>query len=107
MIVKSLTTMLVRALRGFQINQAIGGVAELLSFDQVYSFSGPALAVCNTSSSNTCGTHWVVICIDKEKRGEFFDSFGMPPMAYGFEDSMEHTQQLIYNDFQLQHPTYL
>ena len=41
MIVKSLTTMLVRALRGFQMNQAIGGVAELLSFDQVYSFSGP------------------------------------------------------------------
>ena len=35
MIVKSLTTMLVRALRGFQINQAIGGVAELLSSDQV------------------------------------------------------------------------
>ena len=26
-------------------------------------------------------------------------------MAYGFEDSMEHTQQWIYNDFQLQHPT--
>ena len=92
-IVKSLTTMLARALRGFQINQAIVGVAELPSSDQVYSFSGPVLAVCNTSPSNIRGTQWVVMCIDKKQRGYLFHSFGMSPMAYGFEDSMEHTEQ--------------
>ena len=70
-----------RAMRGFQINQAIGGVAELLASDQVYSFSGPVVAMCNTSPSNTRGTHCVVICIDKKTVGGGFDSFGMPPMA--------------------------
>jgi len=93
-----------KSLHGFQINRALGYVAELLSADQVRRLRGPVLAVCNTSPSHAPGSHWIVICIDNRQRGEFFDSFGMPPAVYGLDDSMERSVQWTFNDIQLQHP---
>ena len=42
-------------LYGFEINNALGNITELLSVDQVPPLSGPILAMCNTSESNTGG----------------------------------------------------
>ena len=94
-----------KPLYGFEINNALGNLAELLSVDQLPTLGGPILAVCNTSESNTSGSHWVVICIDRQQRAEFFDSFGMHPIVYGFAESLEHARQLTYNNVILRHPS--
>ena len=53
------TILLDIAFRGFQINRAVSG---LLSSDQVYSFGGPVLAVCNTYPYLKCH-HLPAICL--------------------------------------------
>ena len=91
-----------RALYGFQIANALDGVVDVMSADQIDYLRGPALAVCNTSPQNTRGTHWVGVCIDEQNRGEFFDSYGLHPMAYGLESVMKTTRTWTYNDISLQ-----
>lgn len=45
-----------------------------------------SLYVCNTDPSTRRGEHWVVIYIDSERRGEFFDSIGdVRPIEEQFE----------------------
>ena len=39
-----------------------------------------SLYVCNTDPYNKPGEHWVTIYIDNNRRGEYFDSFGMSPL---------------------------
>ena len=46
------------------------------------------LYVCNTDPIDKPGGHWVVIYIDKNKRAEYFDSFGLPPLFDEFEQFM-------------------
>ena len=53
------------------------------SFQGVYSLDtlpkSPRLLVCNTDPSWKPGEHWIAIYVDKNGRGEYFDSFGRPP----------------------------
>ena len=91
-----------RSLYGFEIADALNGMVDVMSADQIGNLRGPVLAVCNTSPLNTRGSHWVGICIDNQQRGEFFDSYGLHPMAYGMECGMEHTSMWTYNDILLQ-----
>ena len=44
-----------------------------------YSFSLPATFIVNNQASNLPGEHWICIHIDHLQRGEYADSFGMPP----------------------------
>ena len=39
-----------------------------------------SLYVCNTDPNHKPGEHWVTIYINNDRRGEHFDSFGMPPL---------------------------
>jgi hypothetical protein len=39
----------------------------------------PRLLVCNTDPERKPGQHWIAISVDKNGRGEYFDSFGRPP----------------------------
>ena len=39
-----------------------------------------SLYVCNTDPNHKPGEHWVTIYIGNDRRGEYFDSFGMPPL---------------------------
>ena len=39
----------------------------------------PLMLVCNTDPNYKPGRHWIVIYVDKEGSGEYFDSFGEPP----------------------------
>ena len=34
----------------------------------------PALIVCNTDTSSRPGDHWIVLYVDENRRGEYFDS---------------------------------
>lgn len=42
----------------------------------------PSCLIVNNQSSKRPGEHWVAIYYDKNKYGEFFDSFGMNPTFY-------------------------
>lgn len=39
--------------------------------------------VINTDKSTEPGSHWVAIFVENNKKLEFFDSYGLPPDAYG------------------------
>ena len=62
----------------------------------------PRLLVCNTDPSTKPGSHWVAIYVDKNGRGEYFDSFGRAPQRE-FEDYMnKHCRVWTFNKRQLQ-----
>ena len=59
-------------------------------FQGVYSWvklptrvsSFPALFIANVDTSEKSGSHWVVFYFTKDQKGEFFDSYGLPPSNY-------------------------
>jgi hypothetical protein len=62
----------------------------------------PRLLVCNTDPSSEPGEHWIAIYVDKNGRGEYFDSFGRPPNKY-FETYMNSCcNRWIFNKKKLQ-----
>ena len=40
----------------------------------------PFIFIINTHKSDMPGEHWVSIAVDKYGNGEYFDSFGLPPL---------------------------
>ena len=44
--------------------------------------SYPALFIANVDTSDKPGTHWVAFYFTKEREGEFFDCYGLPPSNY-------------------------
>ena len=40
----------------------------------------PAAIVCNTHDSDRPGEHWVAMYVDTERRGDYFDSYGLQPL---------------------------
>ena len=44
--------------------------------------SFPALFIANVDDSNKPGSHWVAFYFTKDREGEFFDSYGLPPSNY-------------------------
>ena len=44
--------------------------------------SFPALFIANVDTSEKSGSHWVAFYFTKEREGEFFDSYGLPPSNY-------------------------
>ena len=63
----------------------------------------PAIIICNTDPSDKIGEHWLCIYIDKNRHGEFFDSFGRKPGRPFCEFLNRHCINWTYNDKQLQH----
>ena len=44
--------------------------------------SYPALFIANVDTSEKPGSHWVAFYFTKDREGEFFDSYGLPPSNY-------------------------
>ena len=40
----------------------------------------PMAIVVNTDKSGTIGEHWVAVYLMQDSKGEYFDSFGLPPL---------------------------
>ena len=62
----------------------------------------PALIVCNTDTSSKRGEHWIVLYVDKNRRGEYFDSFGICPFEHFKIFLDENCTALIWNERQIQ-----
>ena len=63
----------------------------------------PCAYVCNYDPSDRPGTHWVAVYLTEDRRGEFFDSYGMVPMLPVFVDFLRrNTTSWTVNSRQLQ-----
>ena len=62
----------------------------------------PAIIVCNTDPSDRGGEHWICIYVDRNRHGEFFDSFGRRPCRPFCSFRDRHCIHKTYNDRQLQ-----
>ena len=63
----------------------------------------PALLICNTDPLSKCGSHWVAFYINKNGEGEFWDSYGMPPIVPHHRKFLNRLcKKWIYNSVSLQ-----
>ena len=63
----------------------------------------PALLICNTDPISKPGTHWVAFFIDKHGVGEYWDSYGMPPLVSHHRNFLKRLcKKWTYNHTSLQ-----
>lgn len=63
----------------------------------------PAFIMVNTSPSHIKDGHWVAIFINKNKKLEFFDSFGLSPRAYKLDNFIKNNcSSFKFNNIQFQ-----
>lgn len=64
----------------------------------------PFSLVINTDPCSEPGEHWVAIIVNKDKTGEYFDSFGLPPLHKDLWEYMENQcpSGWIFNQFTFQ-----
>ena len=76
---------------------------KVCAFDQVEQPTFPSAYVVNSDPSNKPGEHWVAIYFDKKGRGEYFDSYGLPPSFLNLEEYMNrYSRDWIWNKKTLQ-----
>lgn len=56
----------------------------------------PCCIIVNTSPSNKPGSHWCAYYFESPYHIEFFDSFGKPPYAYGFNLNAHHWNKIKF-----------
>ena len=61
----------------------------------------PALIVCITDTSSRPGEHWIVLYVDENRRGEYFDSMGRFPTKRFKTFLDENCTAWIWNEKQL------
>ena len=66
----------------------------------------PVGMILNLDKCSQDGSHWISLWINSNKTGEYFDSFGTPPMIKSIKSYIEMTCPLgiLYNKAPLQHP---
>ena len=71
---------------------------KVCALDEIEVPSYPSAYVINSDTSDKKGEHWVVVYFDKNRRGEYFDSYGLPPAVLGLEAYMDRfSLDWIYN----------
>lgn len=71
----------------------------------VQKWTKPCAFVFNTDDHTKIGTHWVAIYVDKNNRGLYFDSYGLPPLIrHHLRVIRKNCRQLRWNTIQLQSP---
>ena len=66
------------------------------------TFQTPTLFVCNTDPHYEKGQHWIVLYVENSSYGEYFDSFGRPPLDIFREFLNRHCKYWIFNENHLQ-----
>ena len=63
----------------------------------------PALLICNTDPISKPGSHWVAFFIGINGEGEFWDSYGMPPIVKSHRQFLDRLcKKWTYNHHSLQ-----
>ena len=76
-------------LSDIQISRIFCGIFPRDKFKKVRVSKTPALFIVNTDLSGYPGEHWVAIFIGNNLRGEYFDSFGLPPRTHDVQHFLE------------------
>ena len=79
---------------------------DVLSIDDLPAYIPryPIFIVVNTQSHNLPGQHWIVVFIDKDKRGEVFDSLALPPSILLSRWMNRFSRSWRMNTLSFQHP---
>ena len=65
--------------------------------------SYPASLIANVDTHDLKGSHWIAIYINNDGFGEYFDSYGLPPLYFEFLDFLQkYTKKFIWNKIALQ-----
>lgn len=56
----------------------------------------PCALIINTDPASKPGTHWICVFLNKDLTGEYFDSFGLPPLRKEFTKFLSQTCPLGY-----------
>ena len=77
---------------------------KVCALDELEPASFPSAYVINSQTSDQPGEHWVAVYFDRHGRGEYFDSYGLPPEILGLEPYMNQnaSRGWIYNRKTLQ-----
>lgn len=63
----------------------------------------PALLICNTDPITKPGSHWIAFYIDRDGQGEFWDSYGLPPIVPSHRKFLDrHCKKWTHNHTTLQ-----
>lgn len=63
----------------------------------------PCAYVFNTDASDQPGEHWIAIYLTDAGKGEYFDSYGIPPLQYKFLAFLrKHSSTWTHNETNLQ-----
>ena len=63
----------------------------------------PFSLVCNTEPDTELGEHWIAIYVDGAENGEYFDSYGLPPLHAEFTQFLDYNcRKWIWNSKQIQ-----
>ena len=62
---------------------------KVCALDQLEKPTFPSAYVINSDASSEPGEHWVAVYFDKRGRGEYFDSYGLPPTLVGLDSYMD------------------
>ena len=63
----------------------------------------PNAIMCNTHDAERQGEHWIAMYVDAERRGDYFDPYGLQPQHVEFANFMnEHCSEWAPNDRTLQ-----
>ena len=62
---------------------------KVCALDQLEKPTFPSAYVINSDPSSEPKEHWVAVYFDKRNRGEYFDSYGLPPTLVGLESYMD------------------
>src|SRR5687767_13026648 len=67
----------------------------------------PLHVIANTDPAHLPGQHWVCISINKQGKGKYFDSFGLPPLKQDIFEILEKkcVKGWSYNKIALQNVT--
>ena len=77
---------------------------KVCALDQLEKPTFPSPYVINSDPSTEPGEHWIAVYFDKHGRGEYFDSYGLPPAFVGLKSYMDtySLSDWIYNRKTLQ-----
>lgn len=85
----------------YHIGQSFIGVFPRNRLPEIRTW--PSSLICNTDPDTSIGQHWIAIYLDEDGKGEYFDSYGLPPLHHDFINFLNDvTTEWTWNAKQLQ-----
>ena len=94
------TQQILRILKVEKIKEFVG----VYPCDKLPKITPPATLVANIDPASKPGKHWVVLYIDHDGSGDYFDSYGLPPLKVFKNYLHENCNNWVHNTHRVQGP---